>query len=220
MKIINDILINKEAPILITGLHTDITVTVQYPKDSVLLCYIDGYTPLTYFPLVWNGECCDDGLVFRGKLLFNRSMIEFVNKSIDESYLKFKIFSTEIEGKQKFTINYTSIDRLINALPNTYLQLVNTVNSLSTRLDSYIRGDYFNNTMKFVTDNSVKKGMSPVTIDNEGNYVWDYPYMKEKQILKDTAELLKDINNQVITLTNRVNALEDKLIKHIYVEYE
>ena len=220
MKILNDILEPKEMPLVITGLHNEIKLTCQYPKHSVLLCYIDGYSPLTYFPLVWTGEVKDDGLVFSGKLLLNKHMLEFVKNNLDNSYLCFKIFSTTIQGKQKFTINYASIDRVISSLPNTYLQLVNTVNEISVKLDEYINKTFTQTPIITDAEHTVIKGMVPVAIDSAGNYVWDFPFMKEKQIVLESLNVLKDISNQISQLTNRVNNLEHKLLSHIYVEYE
>lgn len=218
MKILDDVLQPKETPLVITGLHTEIKVLCKYPKGSVILCYIEGYSPLTYFPLVWTGKIKDGYLEFKGKLLFDKRMIDHINKHLDESYLCFKIYSTSIEGKQKFTINYASINRVINSLPNTYLQLVNTVNELSVKLDEYI-----NNVISdkhFNMDKQVSVGMVPTATDSNGNYVWDYPYMKERQIVTDSVKVLADISAQIKTLTDRVNSLEEKLLKHIYVEYE
>ena len=218
MKIVNDVLQPKEVPILITGLHTEVKLLCKYPKNAVILCCVEGYSPLTYFPLIWNGNIVDEYLEFSGKLLFDKNMIDHINERLDDSYLTFKIYSTQIDGKQKFTINYASINRVINALPNTYLQLVNTVNEISVKLDSYINGDLNNGT--FNTNENTVSGMIPIAVDNKGNYNWDYPFVKEKQIVADSIILLTDISKQITNLTNRVNSLEDQLLKHIYVEYE
>lgn len=218
MKIINDVLQPREIPLVITGLHTEVKVLCKYPKGSVILCCIDGYTPLTYFPLVWTGQYEDDYLVFKGKLLFDKEMIDHINKDLDNAYLSFKIYSTPVKGKQKFTINYASINRIINSLPNTYLQLVNTVNELSVKLDEYITNQITNK--QFTTTVPVSPGMVPTATDTNGNYVWDYPYMQERQIVADSVKVLSDVSAQIKILTERVNSLEEKILKHIYVEYE
>lgn len=218
MKIINDTLKAREIPLLITGLHTEIKVLCKYPKGSVILCYIEDYSPLTYFPLIWTGQYEDDYLVFKGKILLDKDMVEYINKRVDNTYLHFKIYSTPIKGRQKFTIHTASINRVLNSLPNTYLQLVNTVNELSVKLDEYINNHVSNK--QLTATSPVSPGMVPKATDTNGNYIWDYPYMQEKQIVADSVKVLSDISAQLKVLTDRVNSLEEKLLKHIYVEYE
>lgn len=218
MKIINDILQPDETPVIVTGINTSIKVECKYPKDSTLMCYIEGYVPITYFPLSWSGETTNDGLIFTGRLLFNKQMINYIAEH-ENNYLCFKIARTKIENKQKFSINYASIERVINALPNTYMQLTESVNNLSNRVDTFVNRQYYNT--RFITDeNKTIKGMIPVAVDNNGNYKWDFPFIKEKEILNQSINLLKDISKQISLLNDRVNTIEKKLMDHIYEGYE
>lgn len=213
----NGKLTHNGAPFIISSFHNTVEVVGKYPASSVVYCYITGYTEEIKFPLVCQ-QLTDEGYIFKGQIIINKKIAEYMHKNSDKEFtFKFKFNNEPIEGECKVLINYESIMIFLNTLPDPLTQVMQSVNQLSARLDSYILKKTSAKTLSKV---GIKKGMSPIAIDNYGNYAWDYPFAKEKEALKNISQILNSISEQLSTLNSRVELVEKKLTDHIYETYE
>lgn len=213
----NGKLTHNGAPFIISSFHNTVEVVGKYPASSVVYCYITGYTEEIKFPLVCQ-QLTDEGYLFKGQIIINKKIAEYMYKNSDKEFtFKFKFNNEPIEGECKVLINYESVMIFLNTLPEPVTQLIQSVNQLSTRIDSYILGT---TSSKKFDSQQAKKGMSPIAIDNFGNYIWDYPFAKEKEALKNISQILNGISEQLSTLNSRLELVEKKVTDHIYETYE
>ena len=217
LTIVENKLVNNENPILVSGYNNTIEVIGKYAKSSVMYCYINGYTTELRFPLIAT-ELTDNGYKFTGSIILHKKCLDYINNNRDkEFYFTFKVNNEPIEGKQTFVIDYESALRYVSKIPDTYTQLLKSINILGAKLDSYI-----NNAIKEepFNSNNIAPGMIPVSTGSNGSYIWEYPFIKEKEAVKNLTKLLQGISEQLLTINKRLYKVEQSLNDHIYQEYE
>ena len=148
----------------------------------------------------------------------HKKLVEYMNNNKDKTFtISFKINNEDIEGEQIILINYESVMSYINTLPDTVTQIAQNVNQLAARLDSYITGKI---STEQLNGNKIQKGMSPIAIDNYGNYIWDYPFAKEKELLKNISIILQGVSEQLNIMNDRITKVEQQVLNHVYETYD
>lgn len=217
LKIIDGILETNDTPIVISSINNTLEVVGKYPATSTVYCYITGYTEEYKFPLVYNDQT-DEGNIFKGHYIIHRRLADYMNSHKDKTFtIKFMFDNEPIEGEQKILINYISVIAYLNTLPDPVTQIMETVNKLSVKIDSYINNRARVESLKKPI---AKIGMSPIAVDNVGHYVWDYPFAKEKEYIKVISKTLAEMSEELKKLNERVTSLEQKVLDHIYETYE
>ena len=217
LKIVNSKLISNITPLVISSFQKTIEVIGAYPISSIVWCYINGYTEEVRFPLTCV-QLVDDGYLFRGQMFMHKKLVEYMNNNKDKTFtISFKINNEDIEGEQIILINYESVMSYINTLPDTVTQIAQNVNQLAARLDSYITNKI---STEQLNGNKIQKGMSPIAIDNYGNYIWDYPFAKEKELLKNISIILQGVSEQLNIMNDRITKVEQQVLNHVYETYD
>lgn len=217
LTIVEGKLFGTNKPMLISGYNNIIEVVGKYPISSIVYCYVNGYTTELKFPLVAS-ELTDNGYKFKGAVILHKKCLDYIRDNPDKEFtFTFKVNNEPIVGKQKFVIDYESALRYVMNIPDMYTMLLKTVNQISTKLEHYVNGTVQNNSF---STTGIAPGMIPYTVNASGDYVWDYPFIKEKEAVKEALSLLQGISEQLVTLNERLHKVEQKLNNHIYQEYD
>lgn len=203
--ILKNKIVNEDTVLAVNSVNDTITILADLPCNTVITLNILG--TLTIVPFV---SISDNGNIFKATIVISDKMLNSLINATETN-------ATILANNNVVTNNikcFINTNNLVREDKNKQLNLIRNTYKLINEINKKLMSDPNNPAVHSYCN--VAKGMTPITIDNKGNYVWDYPYRDVQDIIKASVEVIKELSKHHKELVERVNKLELELKEFKY----